>query len=279
VRAERAGGDGVGPDVTWSSRVPSVLEAGGAGRGRVRPARLPRWVGGAGSGAGCRPYDPDVEPEELEGGAGEALPAGGVPWPVEPDPMLGQFLVELDEPDPDEPELGLPELELPEPELVLPELEVPVLPVLELLLDEGVLVEEPEPEELVFGVELDVVAAPATNAPPTTRPVVNAPTASTLRKLSCMDWIPFVSVRRPPFGGCPTACDPDLWTGAERPRSAGGVALRIGDDSQELRTLGCGRVASVEFHVGPTCVVARQQYERMGTSRRSPSANSMFSSR
>jgi hypothetical protein len=98
-------------------------------------------------------------------------------------------LVELEEPELEEPELDEPEpepeLELPDPELVPPELEVPVLPVLELLLDEGVVVElelEPEP---VLGVE--VVAALATNAPPATRPVVSAPTASTLRKRSCMD--------------------------------------------------------------------------------------------
>ncbi len=93
--------------------------------------------------------------------------------------MLGQFRVE---PEP------LPELELPEPELELPELEPPVLPVLELLPDEGVLVDELEPElAVVLGVELDVVAALATNAPPATRPVVNAPMASTGRKRMCME--------------------------------------------------------------------------------------------
>jgi hypothetical protein len=94
--------------------------------------------------------------------------------------MLGQFLVELEP----EPELEVPELE--EPELELPELELPVFPVLVLLLDDGVVVGEPVVPELVVGVEPDAVAALATNAPPPTRPVVKAPTASTLRKRSCM---------------------------------------------------------------------------------------------
>jgi hypothetical protein len=109
------------------------------------------------------------------------LPLGGVPWAFEPVPMLGQFFVE--------PELEEPELD--DPELDDPELDDPVLPELELL-DEGVLVDEPEPE-LVLGVELEVVAALATNAPPATRPVVKAPMASTLRKRMCMDLMPFVS--------------------------------------------------------------------------------------
>jgi hypothetical protein len=111
--------------------------------------------------------------------------------------MFGQFRLEL------EPELLLPELEVPElelvPEPVLPELEVPVLPVLEPVLDEGVLVEEPEPE-LVLGVEL-VVAALATTAPPATRPVVNAPMATTLRGRICIESLPFISVKRPPVRG------------------------------------------------------------------------------
>ena len=153
------------------------------------PARAPASLRGL---RGCD-YDPDVVPEpEL---------AGGVPCPFEPDPMLGQFLVEPEpEPELELPELDEPELELLEPELVLPELEVPVLPVLELLLDDGVLVEEPE-LELVLGVELDVVAALATNAPPATRPVVNAAVASTLRKRMCMDDCLSFLVKRLPFGG------------------------------------------------------------------------------
>jgi hypothetical protein len=114
--------------------------------------------------------------------------------------MLGQFLVELEpEPELELPELDEPVLELLEPELVLPELEVPVLPVLEPLLDDGVLVVEPE-LELVLGVELDVVAALATNAPPATRPVVNAPAASTLRKRMCMDDCLSSLVKHLPFG-------------------------------------------------------------------------------
>jgi hypothetical protein len=115
--------------------------------------------------------------------------------------MLRQFLEELEPvPELELPELDEPELELLEPELVPPELEVPVLPVLEPPLDDGVLVEEPE-VELVLGVELDVVAALATNAPPATRPVVNAPRASTLRKRMCMDDCLSLLVKRLPFGG------------------------------------------------------------------------------
>ena len=104
--------------------------------------------------------------------------------------MLGQFLVE--------PEL---ELELPELELEL-ELEPLVLPVFELL-DDGAVADEPVLElepELLLGVELDVVAALATNAPPATRPVVNAPMASTLRKRMCMDDCLSSLVKRLPFG-------------------------------------------------------------------------------
>ena len=114
--------------------------------------------------------------------------------------MLGQFLVEPEpEPELELPELDEPLLELLEPELVPPDPEVPVLPVLEPVLDDGVLVEEPE-LELVLGVELDVVAALATNVPPATRPVVNAPMASTLRKRMCMDDCLSSLVKRLPFG-------------------------------------------------------------------------------
>ena len=134
-----------------------------------------------------RTYDPDVEPD-------------GVLCPPEPDPMLGQFLVEPEpEPELELPELDEPLLELLEPELVPPDPEVPVLPVLEPVLDDGVLVEELE-VELVLGVELDVVAALATNVPPATRPVVNAPMASTLRKRMCMDDCLSSLVKRLPFG-------------------------------------------------------------------------------
>ena len=100
--------------------------------------------------------------------------------------MLGQFLVE--------PELALELPELDEPELDVPELELPVFPVLELL-DEGV-VGELDPE-LVFGV----VAALATSAPPATRTVVNAPTASTVRRRSCMEGMPFVTGAAPAHPG------------------------------------------------------------------------------
>jgi hypothetical protein len=102
-----------------------------------------------------------------------------VPVPV-PLPMFGQFLVEplsaleLD-PEPDE-------LEELEPELLLLDPLDPVLEVLEL--DDGGVVEE-------------LVAAPATSAPPATSPVVSAPMANTLRSRSFMV-VPFVRVLRPP---------------------------------------------------------------------------------
>jgi hypothetical protein len=109
--------------------------------------------------------------------------------------MLGQLRVEPEpelELDPLDPELEL-EPEFGEPLLALP---VPVFPVLEP--DDGVVVEEPEFEELEVELEpvpvlpvLDVVAALATSAPPAKRPVVSAPTASTLRGRMCMGCCPF----------------------------------------------------------------------------------------
>jgi hypothetical protein len=131
--------------------------------------------------------------------------------------MLGQFLVE--------PELELELGELEEPELDELEPALPVFPALEPVF-------ELEPE-LVLGVEVDVVAALATNAPPARRPVVNAPTASTFRKRSCMDGMPFVSGATPAVRGHSSACASNLWADAERRRRVGGVALRTDDDSQE----------------------------------------------
>jgi hypothetical protein len=91
--------------------------------------------------------------------------------------MFGQFLVE-----------PLSALELdPEPDELEEELLLldPLDPVLEVLeLDDGVVVEE-------------LVAAPATSAPPATSPVVRAPMANTLRSRSFMV-VPFVRVLRPP---------------------------------------------------------------------------------
>jgi len=93
--------------------------------------------------------------------------------------MLGQLWVELEP----EPELELePEELLEDPELVLPVPEVP-----ELVLDEGVDVAELEAElEPELPVEVEVVAALATSAPPARRPEVSAPMASTLRRRICM---------------------------------------------------------------------------------------------
>ncbi|HXN61652.1 MAG TPA: hypothetical protein VN886_14495 [Acidimicrobiales bacterium] len=91
---------------------------------------------------------------------------------VEPLPMFGQFFVE-----------PVPGLVL-EPEDEPEEPEEPEVPVLEL---EPVL---PVPE---LEVVVEVVAASATNAPPTTRPEVKAPMASALRICRCMGCGPFVS--------------------------------------------------------------------------------------
>jgi hypothetical protein len=96
--------------------------------------------------------------------------------------MLGQLRVEP-EPELDEPLLDDPVLELPEPELPL--------------LDDGVVVEELEDEEPELELEpvfpvVDVVAALAASAPPAKRPEVSAPTATTLRKRSCMGSCPFL---------------------------------------------------------------------------------------
>ncbi|HEY3587799.1 MAG TPA: hypothetical protein VGK85_11630 [Myxococcaceae bacterium] len=163
--------------------------------------------------------DPLLEPDV--GGAPD--PDGGVPdgaFEFEPLPMLGQFLVE--------PELE-PELELePEPvdEFEEPE---PVLPALEL--DDGVVEEELDVEgfdvELVpvfpeLPVVVGVVAASATSAPPATRPDVNAPMASTLRKRICMG-VPFLSLGAGPLEPVVIRCAPDLSAAAERRGRVRGV--------------------------------------------------------
>jgi hypothetical protein len=156
-------------------------------------------------------YEPEggLEVEPDDGAVPE--PAGGVPvWLPEPLPMLGQFWVELElepelEPEevPEEPELAVPEPVLPEP--VLPE---PELPVLEL--DDGAVVDEllaePVPE---LPVEVDVVAALATNAPPATRPEVSALVASTLRRRIFIGCLPFHLVRSAnPSGPAPHTVRP-----------------------------------------------------------------------
>jgi hypothetical protein len=107
--------------------------------------------------------------------------------------MLGQLRVEpeleLEEPEPFE----LDELE--EPELVLLD---PVFELLELD-DDGVVVEELvlELDPVVPVLDVLVVAALATSAPPVTRPVVSAPTANACRNRSFMD-AGFLSCDTPP---------------------------------------------------------------------------------
>jgi hypothetical protein len=135
---------------------------------------------------GRRAYDPVLGAEP------GAEPDGGVPWagcPLEPLPMLGQFLVEL-VPEP------APELVEPDDELgALDEPELPVavvVVVLELVLELVPVLPEPELPEPVLEVVADV-AASATRAPPTTRPEVKAPMASALRICRCMGCSPFVS--------------------------------------------------------------------------------------
>jgi hypothetical protein len=76
-----------------------------------------------------------------------------------------------------------------------------------------------EPElELVpeLPLDVDVVAASATSAPPARFPEVSAPTATTLRTRMCMALCPFVSLlRRPRASRYRRGCAPDLWAAAE----------------------------------------------------------------
>lgn len=124
--------------------------------------------------------DPELEPDGGAAPEPEPEPEGAVPLP-----MLGQLWVG---PVP-EPELELEPEEVPdEPELLLD----PEPPLLVPVLVDGVLVEELEvalvPE---LPVEVEVVAASATNAPPVRSPALSAPTASTLRRRIFMGGVPF----------------------------------------------------------------------------------------
>jgi hypothetical protein len=126
--------------------------------------------------------------------------------------MSGQFFVE--------PVPGLvvePEDEPEEPE----EPEVPVL---------GLEV-EPEPPEPELEVVVDVVAASATNAPPTTRPEVKAPMASALRICRCM--VVALSSRAAPADRAGNGHDEPSTLG----RTQNAVSVRV--------ELPCGRVT---FH-------------------------------
>ncbi len=140
----------------------------------------------------------DALPEPVEGGPPD--PDGAVAG-AEPDPlpMLGQFLVEPD------PELELepeePDAVEPDPVEPVPVEPVPELPVLEL--EDGVVDElELVPE---FPVEVDVVAALATRAPPARSPEVSAPTARTLRRRICIGCaLSFHVSHRTGLGRCDT---------------------------------------------------------------------------
>lgn len=217
---------------------------------------------------GVEDYEPDVNPLLCPEGGGPPSaedppgPAGGVPVPdFDPLPMFGQSLVE---PDPElepEPELEV-ELGLDEPVPVLPDPVLPVLPVLEL--DDGA-VEGVEPELLPeLPVVVDVVAALATSAPPATRPEVNAPTASTLRRRICMWWCPFVRVERRPVRTGTAHGAPRIWA---RPQNdVGGCAesrderVTIHRTPQRPRT-GCGALVCSGRHV-PSQRTRRRRYGR-----------------
>ncbi len=133
-------------------------------------------------------------------------PEGGAPDPL---PMLGQLWVEVD-PDPEpvlEPEPVPEELEPEEPELE------PELPVLDPEPEDGVVVDELDVVVVALEPELpvvvDVVAASAANAPPTTSPVVSALIASTFRRCLCMGFLSWV--RRRPLRTGTTHGAPPNW--------------------------------------------------------------------
>lgn len=105
------------------------------------------------------------------------LPGGASPlvgWEPELDPMLGQFLVEPDDDEPGALLDGVVPDEAEDPSVdVVPDDVVP-----------------DEVPELVLDVLPLLVAALATSAPPATRPLVRAPTASALRSRSFMMFVP-----------------------------------------------------------------------------------------
>ena len=113
--------------------------------------------------------------------------------------MLGQLCVE--------PELEL--LELEPDELDEPDDPEPVLlePVPEVELDDGVVVEELllALEPVVPVLDVLVVAASATSAPPVTRPAVSAPIANTFRsRIFMVAALSFCAMRRPVRNGTHT---------------------------------------------------------------------------
>ena len=194
--------------------------------------------------------------------------------------MLGQFRVE---PDPElEPEF---EDEPDEPLLVLLDPEL-------LVLDDGVVVEELEVEEPELEFEpvvpelpvFDVVAALAASAPPARRPDVSAPTAKTLRKRICMSGCPFVccvvrSVRAGTAHDVPATCGV--------PQSDRSASVEFVDDPmtihRRLRSASTADATSPHMRANDDAqvqrLVARQQYERIGTSTVSAPANWGWASR
>jgi hypothetical protein len=90
------------------------------------------------------------------------------------------------------------------------------------------------------------VAASATTAPPTTRPVVKAPRANALRRRIFMVAAFRLVWCTHPFGPATQPCAPQLWPGAECPQRVGGVSRRSRDDSQLVWPLHSGRVGTAQ---------------------------------
>jgi hypothetical protein len=196
--------------------------------------------------SGAAPYE--LEPDA--GGGVSPEPDGGAPGrEPEPEPfvpMFGQLVVEP-ELDPEVPELDEPELE--EPELEEPELED----------DDGVDVDPLEVDELEVGLVpelpvepvVEVVAAFATNAPPTRRPELSAPTASTLRRRNGMRSIPFVLCGRPTQAG----------TAERAPRICGSPYTRVG------QCTGFPDESMTILRMGPRCSDVSRAAHRTSTAR------------
>jgi hypothetical protein len=123
--------------------------------------------------------------------------------------MLGQFFVEPDEDEPVEPLEGADPLDPEDPLADVPPDEVPEdVPPVDVLPDE--LVDDVLPELVLE----ELVAALATSAPPATRPLVRAPTASALRSRSFMVLLPPEVVHTfPRHEGTGALCGTHLWVG------------------------------------------------------------------
>jgi hypothetical protein len=181
--------------------------------------------------------------------------------------MLGQLCVEpeleLLEPEPEEPD------ELDDPEFVLLD------PVFELLEPDDGVVEELAlvPEPVVPVLEVLVVAASATSAPPVTRPVVNAPIANAFRNRILMVCCPFTSCDAPPRSGWQSHVA--LWT-CGRAHNHRNALVAFRDDRVTIHSRPASSQLPHRVPVGhpqrrrrrrsDQRLCARQQYARIGTS-------------